>query len=179
MSIVQQHSAQRGADTAFFAMNVYLTNALAWDSSLDINTLIDNYMEAMYLDAADEMKSLFNKWKELYASKLSNLESSNSNPASKLSKSDVDALLDILDTAYEAIAHYETSNPALYAKLKTHIDMEWLAPAKLAVTGSFAWRYKLSGKYDDIASKFETLCDQFGIVALSEFNKIDATIEGL
>jgi hypothetical protein len=179
MSIVQQHSGQRGTDTAFFAMNVYLTNALAWDSSLDINTLIDNYMSAMYMDAADEMKTLFTKWKSIYASKLSNLASSNTNPASKLAKSDIDALSDILDAAYEAIAHYEASNPALYAKLKAHIDMEWLAPAKLAVTGSFAWRYKLSGTYNEIASKFETLCDQFGIVALSEFDTIDATIAGL
>ena len=179
MAIVQQHSAQRGADTAFFAMNLYLTNALAWDSSLDINTLIDNYMEAMYMDAADEMKSLFAKWKSIYASRLSNVESANGKPASKLNKSDVDALFDILDSAYEAIAHYETTNPALYAKLKAHIDMEWLAPAKLAVTGSFAWRYKLSGDYNTIASKFETLCDQFGIVALGERATIDSTIEGL
>ena len=179
MSIVQQHSGQRGADTAFFAMNIYLNNALAWDSSQDINTLIDNYMSAMYADAADEMKTLFEKWKSIYASKLTGLVGSYANPASKLSKSDVDALFSILDTAYAAIAHYETTDPAKYAKLKAHIDMEWLAPAKLAVTGSFAWRYKLAGKYDSIAAQFETLCKQFGIVALSEFDTIDATIEGL
>ena len=179
MAIIQQHSAQRGTDTAFFAMNAYLNTKLAWDSSLDIDTLISNYMAAMYEDAADEMMSLYTKWQSIYANKLSSVVASNSNPASNLSKSDVDALFDILDTAYEAIAHYETSDPTKYAKLKAHIDMEWLAPAKLAVTGSFAWRYKLTGEYDDIATKFETLCNQFGIVALGEQETIDATIEGL
>ena len=162
-------------------MNAYLNSKLAWDSSIDINTLIDEYLSAMYLDAADEMKTLFNKWRELYASKLSGLAGSYSDLASKLSKENVDELLDILDDAYAAIAHYETSNPELYAKLKAHIDMEWLAPAKIALTGSNAWLYKLSGKYNDMASKFETLCNQFGLVAEGEGDgeTIDAIIKGL
>ena len=179
MAIIQQHSAQRGTDTAFFAMNAYLNTKLAWDSALNIDTLISNYMSAMYEDAADEMMSLYKKWQSIYASKLSGLVSSTSKPASKLSKSDIDALFDILDTAYAAIAHYETSDPAKYAKLKAHIDMEWLSPAKLAVTGSYAWRYKLSGDYNAIATQFETLCNQFGIVALGEQATIDNTLNNL
>jgi hypothetical protein len=174
----QQHSSQRGTDTAFSNLNVYVTSKLAWDSSLNVNTLINNYMTAMYGDAATAMTKLFNQWKSLYASELKSLSWGDENPAAELSKAQVDGLFDILDEAYATIAHYESTNPELYAKLKSHIDIEWLAPAKIACV-ELKWIYKLSGEYSAISTKFKTLCQEFGITHLNEFTTIDSTLSGL
>ena len=55
----QFHSEQRGADSGFFTLANYLTSKMAWDSSLTMNDLIDDYFAAMYLDAGMETAAGF------------------------------------------------------------------------------------------------------------------------
>ena len=50
----QLHSSQRGADTGFFTMAAYVFAKLSWDSSLNMQTLIDNYMSAMFREADEQ-----------------------------------------------------------------------------------------------------------------------------
>ena len=44
--------------TAFCSLQSYIQSKLMWDSSLNIETLIENYMKAMFKDAAPVMKRL-------------------------------------------------------------------------------------------------------------------------
>ena len=172
---IQQQSKQSGAQSAFISMNIYVATELAWDSTLDINTLISNYMTAMYADAADEMMAIFNQSRTLFDNKsMGSLSLGYETPGKKLTYSQIDSLLTMYDEAYAAIAHYEESNPALYTKLRQHIDMEWLSPAKIALVeykkyfnGSYFW-VNLDHDYSDIAARFKSVVAELGITAGAE-----------
>jgi hypothetical protein len=130
------------------------------------------------------MTEIFTKWKGLFASKkMGNLSLGYEKPGKKLSASDVDALLTLFDEAYKAIDKYKESDPALYAKLKANIDMEWLSPAKLAIKdfssqfGSLSFLYKVTHKASDIKPVFKQIVADLGITNASEFDKIE-TITG-
>ena len=181
-SYVQQQSDQRGAQSAFMSLNNYVTSKLAWDASLDMDTLIANYMNAMYADAADEMMTIFENWQSLYASELKGLALGETKPATNLSKSQVDNMFALFDKAYAAIADYETTDAELYAKLKARIDMEWLAPAKIALVdlkSSYKYFNWGSYKYDDIAAQFKTIVNELGITAANEFENISTIVNAL
>ncbi len=45
---IQSQSGQKGSTTAFHTLQAYIDNKLRWDSSLDVDTLVDNYFTAMY-----------------------------------------------------------------------------------------------------------------------------------
>ena len=172
---IQQQSKQSGAQSAFISMNIYVATQLAWDSTLDMDTLISNYMTAMYADAADEMLAIFNQSRTLFDDKsMGDLSLGYETPGKKLTYSQIDDLLTMYDEAYAAIAHYEETNLELYTKLKQHIDMEWLSPAKIALveykkyfSGSYFW-ISLDHNYDDIAAKFKTVVAELGITAGAE-----------
>ena len=172
---IQQQSKQSGAQSAFISMNIYVATKLAWDFTLDINTWISNYMTAMYKDASDEMLAIFNQSRTLFDNKsMGNLSLGYETPGKKLSYKEIDNLLTMYDSAYAAIAHYQTSDPELYTKLKQHIDMEWLSPAKIALVeypkyfnGSYFWA-STSHDYDDIEAKFRSVVAELGITAGAE-----------
>ena len=177
-SYVQQQSDQRGAQSAFMTLNNYVTSKLAWDSTLNMDTLISNYMNAMYADAAEEMIAIFENWQSLYASELKDLGLGTENPGKNLSKSQVDNMFALFDKAYAAIEGYKTTDEELYAKLKARIDMEWLAPAKIALVDlNSSYKYfNWSGtyKYDDIKAQFNEIVTALGITAANEFESISA-----
>ena len=185
---VQQQSDQNGAYSAFMGLNAYVSAKLMWDPTLDMDTLVSEYMTAMYADAADEMMAIFTRWQEIFADKsMGNLTLGNETPGKKLTAKLVDELLTLFDAAYAAIADYETSNPELYAKVKKHIDMEWLSPAKLAIvdfksTFNSTWQVmiqSLTHKYADVAPLFETIVSELGITHAGEEETINTIIDSL
>ena len=179
---VQQQSRQRNAYTAFYSMNQYVTAKLAANSALDMNTLIDAYLSAMYKDAAPAMKQLFEKWRSVFAEKLSGYSCGYDGVIGKnLVYTDVSGMLDILDKAYAAIAKYETSDPELYKAIKRRIDLEWLSPAKMALIDSNAIKGVAAQKtrFENIRTKFKEIAAETGIAAASEFNDIQALINAI
>ena len=177
---VQQQSKQRNAYTAFYSLNQYVTAKLAANSSLDMDTLIDSYMSAMYKDAAPAMKELFTKWRSVFAERLSEYQRGyDGSIGANFSYSDVSGMLDILDKAYAAIAQYETSDYELYKAIKRRIDLEWLSPAKIALVGSDAIKKVAAQKerYENIRKKFKEIVAETGISAASEFNDIQTLLD--
>lgn len=168
-SFAQFHSRQRGSDTGFYILANYITSKLMWDSSLDTATLIDDFFNAMYSDAADAMKEVFYECRLWFAEAhekegwgWSSNQLQPTNNANLISLGFVNTLFDKLDNAYAAIEKYR-QDEATYARLKEHIDIEWLFPAKCAI-GLY------SGKYDvsEIKPKFKSLCSSLGITKVGE-----------
>lgn len=178
---VQQQSKQRNAYTAFYSLNQYVTAKLAADNTLNINDLIDGYMSAMYKDAAPYMKTLFENWKTIFANNFSSFALGyDGKVGAKLLYADLSGkLLDVLDSAYKAIAKYENTDPNLYAAIKRRIDLEWLAPAKIALVDSNAIKDIADQKtrYENIRTKFKQIVEETGISAASEFKGIQSLID--
>ena len=88
-------------------------------------------------------------------------------------------LLDVLDSAYAAIEKYKTTDPNLYAAIKRRIDLEWLAPAKIALVDSNAIKDIAAQKtrYENIRTKFKQIVEETGISAASEFKGIQSLID--
>lgn len=188
-----QHNAS-GNETAFYGLNSYVLSKLAWNPYADVNTLIADYMSAMYLDAADEMTAVFNYWKSLFSSKLSTYARAlgTQNPADVLTKADVDQMFTLFDAAYAAIEKYQTIDAQLYAKLKKHIDMEYLSPLKIAlvelqtsygVTKTSKWFglqtvVTTTADYEAKKALFIQLCNELGITRGGELDAF-ATIDGV
>ena len=181
----QFHSEQRGADSGFFTLANYLTSKMAWDSSLKMNDLIDEYFDAMYLDAADSMKEYFLECRLWFAREYGKHGWSESaiseRPTSSGSSFDfgtVSGLFAKLNDAYADIQKYKADN-AVYNKLETHIDIEWLFPAKVALT-----LYKNSYNevtLNEMKSKFKSLCGSLGITRYGEAgtDRIDSFLSTL
>ena len=168
---VQQQSAQRNAYTAFYSLNQYVTSKLSRDASLSMETLIDNYMNAMYKDAAADMKSLFGLCRTSFQENgLNVLVLGAEKPGAKLTEACIRQMFACLDDAYSAISKYETSDPELYAAIKARIDAEWLAPAKIALV-DLKESFRNAADYNEIRSKFLALVEETGITAASEFDK--------
>ncbi|MBQ7912978.1 MAG: DUF4838 domain-containing protein, partial [Clostridia bacterium] len=55
-------------NTGFDSLKAYLISKLMWDSTLDVNTLTDNYFNAVYGAAADKMKEVYTEMKTELAS---------------------------------------------------------------------------------------------------------------
>ncbi len=169
MSLIQQHSSQRGSDTGFFNLSAYIDCKLRWNSSLRIDELIDKYFDGMYLGAADAMKDYYMLCKLWFADAFRN-ERVWSNTIT--GKSDyfkigtINAMLEKLDKAYDAIEVYRRDE-ATYNKLKTNIDTEWLFPAKTAVSSNFA-EYFTSTELDAIKAKFKSVCVKIGLTNAGE-----------
>ena len=168
-TFAQFHSRQRGADTGFYTLANYVTCKLTWDSSLSTADLIDDYFNAMYSDAADAMKEVFyecriwfaeNHEKEGWGWSSNQLQPTN-NP-NLISLGFINTLFTKLDKAYAAIEKY-SKDEATYAKLKEHIDIEWLFPAKCAI-GLYSNKYDVS----EIKPKFKSLCNSLGITKVAE-----------
>ena len=177
---VQQQSKQRNAYTAFYSLNQYVTAKLAANSSLNMDSLIDEYMTAMYKAAAPAMKELFDKWRNVFSNRLSSYSLGYDGViGANFTYNDISGMLDILDKAYASIAVYETDDPELYSAIKRRIDLEWLSPAKIALVGSDKIKSVAAQKsrYENIRTKFKTIVNETSIAAASEFDDIQTLLD--
>lgn len=168
-AFAQFHSRQRGADSGFFTLANYVGCKLLWDSSLDTAELIDNYFNAMYADAADAMKEVFYECRlwfaETHEQEGWGWSANQLQPTTQkklISLGFVNTLFNKFDKAYAAIDKYK-KDEATYSKLKSHIDIEWLFPAKCAI-GLYSSEYDVS----EIKVQFKALCNSLGIKRVGE-----------
>ncbi len=181
--LTQQHSSQKGADSAFFVLAGYVCTKMMWDSSLDINELIDDYMNAMYKEAAPAMKQLFNHERMRFNIQYTSFGWSWTAWWNKPSFSNqywtvgyINEAFRLLDEAYDAIEKYKNDED-LYKDMKSRIDMEWLSPAKVAID-HYEENFTVE-EYKAIKEKFKQVCVELGITNLGELDKIDGYLAGL
>lgn len=170
----QFHSNQRGADSGFYTLANYVTCKLTWNSNLEMNDLIDDYFEAMYGDAKDAMLDVFNECRDWFSICHTEFgwtwnanQKSPTQDKNLISQGFVTTLFDHLDRAYAAIDKYKKDTPT-YEKLKAHIDVEWMFPAKVAIT-LYSDRMDVS----EIKVKFKSLCGSLGITKVAESSNIE------
>ncbi len=154
--------------TAFFNLRTYVQSKLMWDSTKDMNTLIDAYFTNMYQDAAKYMKAYFEA-STIHEAKVVQ-------QYADVQEGDLSAILqpymyplqtlygwfDMFDAAYQSIERYKYTNSNLYNTIKDRIDMEYISPL-----------FVLVSLYCDVNTNYLTSEDRLMYV-----NKIKALAEG-
>ena len=121
--------------TVWNSLKFYLNSKLQWDTSLDEQTLINNWFKAMFKDAAPIMKSLFMDMRthaatvyaenELYGnfSCMNKVENKAYWPIGTLK-----AWIAKCDEALLSVEKYKVIDEKAYTAIKNHINAESLSP---------------------------------------------------
>ncbi len=123
----------RTADvSAFCLLQSYIQSKLMWDSSLNVDTLIENYMQAVYKDAAPVMKQLLAAYRMHFAEMLIKTNAITAHSYTKSTENyrvrDFIAWLDIIEDAYAVIDKYKSTDLDTYLLIKHRIDLESVFP---------------------------------------------------
>jgi hypothetical protein len=138
--IFNQSQWNNGSATAWHMLKAYLTAKLAWDSSQDMDKLIDRYFAAMYGPAADTMREWFNSTraycamlhsKGLYQGSFSVYYQATSSDL--WSYSILRKWLEYADKAMSEIEKFKDVDPELYASYYKHIAIERISPSYLII----------------------------------------------
>ncbi len=184
LSFEQVKNDQRGADPGFGGLANYILCKKSWNASVDLDTLIDRYIENVYQEAAPAMSEMFQKLRLWFARTIEKfgLGRGGVGTADISSNSKywgygfVQELFDLCDEAYEAIEVYK-QDEAKYKRLKNYIDIEWIVPAKVAI-GCYEDKFK-ADEYTSIKTKFKNICLDLGIKDIKEFVSISSYLESL
>ncbi len=182
----QSQYNETGAVTAFNNLKAYLDQQLRWQSKVNTDDLIDDFMENMYAEAAPYMMELY-RATNLQAAVIRQ-EHWNGitilGDSTKIAKAEywpytmVSSWLDILDKAYEAIAEYELTDITTYNKLKSHIDMEWVSPAYIML--NFYQANLPREELVELKATFKRIVgDELGMSQLREFATMDTFLATL
>ena len=163
------------AQTVWQSLLIYLDSKLKWDTSLDLNTLINGYMNAMYREAAPEMKALFVSMRTHYNNMI--LENFQEHfigeryykdfaQAKYWSYGTLKEWSNICDRALEKIAHYQYLDKELYQSLMEHIEMEWASPA-LGMLQLYSDKIPET-EFDPLRTRFMAVVEKVGFIELSE-----------
>ncbi len=180
----QIKSCQTGADTGFNVLAIYMYSKLAWNSELGVENIFDEYFNAMYADAAKPMREMFDDLRLWFARCVSennwgwsaNMNGNVSASMSYVKQGDLVTMFRHLDEAYAKIEMYK-KDAARYSSLKSHIDMEWLFPAKVSIsvdTGLFT-----ESQVSEIKANFKTYVRTLGMMYIKEFTSIESFINAL
>ena len=90
--------------------------------------------------------------------------------------STIKGFFDTLDKAYEAIEVYKTTDEAKYNTIKSHIDAEWLFPARVALG---FYKEEFAADYTEMKTKFTTLCNSFKMVKIGESDSLEEFLKSL
>ena len=183
MVFPQLHSSQRGADTAFAQMAAYIIAKLSWDSSLDMSTLIDNYLKAMFKEAAEPMEEAFTEARIWFAKahfdnnwSWSAWQINVTGSKEYFSIGFVNKMFDCFDRAYAAIEKYK-GDEETYNTLKRRINVEWIFPAFVAIN-NFENEFS-ENAYVEMKSKFKAICNEQGISYWTERIPLSSILENM
>ena len=141
-----------------------------------MNELIENYMKVVYKDAAPYMMDVFNQCR-IWFNKTYTEQSWSSgiigyNPTASHQYWDigfVNSMFATIEKAYDAIEPYRMDT-ATYNRISRYIDLEWLFPAKVAIS-NFEEEFSAQD-FTEIKAKFKKTCNIFGMVAYNEFDDL-------
>ncbi|MGI6714430.1 MAG: DUF4838 domain-containing protein [Bacilli bacterium] len=109
----------------------YLQSKLSWNHHLNEQKLIDDFFDNYFKDASATMKELYYLYKCKMADLATNYNVGHTINTATAVLSDkywtygeLNHFLSYIDRAYEAIFHYESTDSALYLKLRDRINLE-------------------------------------------------------
>lgn len=167
-------SYQTGSATAFHNLSLYLQSKLTWNTSLDTEELIDNYMNAMFKESAPIMKQLFTSMRLHNRQLKEKIEYSNSiENASYFPYNTLKNWTDMCDEALKAVDSYRTRDPETYSVLKDHIEAEWVYPAY--ATLQLRDKYLVEEELSAFKQRFREVVLRLGITRTKEI-EADGTL---
>lgn len=147
--------------TSFQMLDSWLDSKMQWNTKQDIDVLTQQWFKAMFKDAAEVMYNLYveqNTWATIIAyesKKIAQPGIINYSFSREYMKYEMlRSWLNQIEQARALIAKYKTSDPALYAMLKEHIDIEWVCPAYYVV--SLHENSLPDAEYNEIVNYFKT-----------------------
>ncbi len=170
----QSQITQTGAVSTWHNLKLYLESRLAWNTDLDMQELIDGYMDAMFGKAAPQMHRLYNEMiyrakivRQLYWNGITILGNSTDFNNTKLYPyATIMQWLDICDEAYAAIEELKETDRETYTKYKRHIDAEWTSPAYITLR---LYGNNLSGEeYANLKATFTSVTTDLGMTSIRE-----------
>ncbi len=171
----QSQSLQQGTTTAFHNLKAFLEYKMMWDSTLDAEPLIDDYMDAMFGPASATMKELYTRERlqaGIVRGKYSSLTILGNE--TDLNNKDfwpypvVKEWLALCDKAYSEIEKYKEIDSDLYQMYKTHIDTEWVCPSYMAL--KFYSDYMEISELKELQATFKKVILELGISNTHEIN---------
>ena len=138
----------------------------------------------MYAEAKEPMLEMFNDLRLWFARCVTdfhwewsaNMNGSISGTLQFVKEGDLATMFGHLDDAYAKIEMYK-KDTAKYSSLKSHIDMEWLFPAKVAIsndTGLFT-----ESQVSEMKTNFKSYVRTLGLRYIKEFTSIEPFINSL
>ena len=115
-------------NTGFKKLEEYVETKLAWDCTLDMSVLIQNFFDAMFKDASDAMLNYYMELKAYHQSIDDWKTKQNKFTAEQYPYPVLVRWIGMLDKALADIEHYKESDPNLYAVVKDRIDCESVFP---------------------------------------------------
>lgn len=184
LSFEQVKNDQRGADPGFGGLANYVLCKKSWNASLDMNELIDKFLENVYEEAAPVMREMFQKLRIWFAKTIEkngigaggSMQADISTNKKYWGYGLIHELFDLCDKAYAAIEVYK-KDEVKYKRLKSYIDIEWLVPAKVAI-GCYEDKFTTS-EFVAIKKKFKDICLDQGVKDIKEFVSISSYLESL
>lgn len=165
----------QGADAhmpCFREMRSYVESSLMWDVSRSYDVLARKFMDAYYKDAAEYMYNYYTILRERYTYFQSVVEPSSGTIYGNISSSSIwtQPVIEKIDAEFDkmmdAIAKYETTDPAMYSLLKTRIKKEYMTSLyiKLRVLPS----YYSTEEYEEMRAEFKHYVSLFQMTQENE-----------
>lgn len=150
----------------------YVSSKLLWDTTLEVEPLVEDFFDNYFLDASDAMYDLY-KDHEAHMGWLSTqgIVGEATLDAKYWPYRVLKGFLDKIDVAYEAIEHYKKTDPELYDTLYNRINLESMSYRYLEIY-IFPQYYSLE-KYDNMKKLFVDDCHKLNINLASEAVGID------
>ena len=142
-AMMNQSNGYDTNETAFYGLKSYLQYKMMWNCTLDEETLIDGWFNAMYREAAPMMKNLFNRERDYVTMLFEQVEDLKGLGHADISEpslydpsywpiTELTGQIEICRQALKVIeVKYKGVNDELYKTLKHHIDVEYVSPAFL------------------------------------------------
>ncbi len=136
----ESQSGTTGAMSTFHSLKLYIDSKLTWNCNLNIEELVDNFFNAMYKDAAPQMREIFYKHRMInhqaidkggfytYRSVFYGVNNKKYYELASLL-----SLLQDYEKAYADIEKYKTTDLELYNDLHFHISQEFVSPAVMVL----------------------------------------------
>lgn len=176
----QIKNCQTGTDTGFNVLALYFYSKLSWNSELNADNIIDEYFDAMYAEASEPMRAMFDDLRLWFArchvdnnwGWSANMNGNITSSMAYVKQGDLITMFNHLDDAYARIEIYKR-DPERYNRLKSHIDMEWLFPAMVAVSNENAGLFTGS-EIAEMKTTLKTYIRNFGMTFIREFVSIES-----
>ena len=155
------------ANSDWSRLHMYVEAMQEWNCNLNTNDLIEDFMNHYYKDAAPYMLDWFYSYRA-YATL--------NNHTDQFPVTQCQKYLQYADLAYESILKYKYTDPELYEKLYSRINLETISIRYMMIE-QYQTYIGNTLEVNEYVKQFRIDCAKFGIVKASEANSLDNVLK--